>query len=167
MRTIAFRYWNFNRRYNSFEQFTRLQETKHTVHINKRPLQFTSYTHMAFRLFFNWSTDVKTSVPSTELKYRCMSNCADRLVGWTDRSISIGDKSSNEHDAGSFYECIMFCISIRRMSIFIMLNLGRRRVVSPIHIPLYVPQQRTPGSPRFHTTDVARSSQLQDSHINL
>ena len=27
MRTIAFPYWNFSRRYNSFEQFTRLQET--------------------------------------------------------------------------------------------------------------------------------------------
>jgi len=32
MRTIAFPYWNFSRHYNSFEQFTRLQETKHRVH---------------------------------------------------------------------------------------------------------------------------------------
>jgi hypothetical protein len=110
---------------------------------------------------------VKTSVPSTELKYRCMSNCGDRLFGWTHRSISIGDNSSNEHDAGSFHECIMFCISIRRMSIFIMLSLGRRRVVSPIHIPLYVPQQMTPGSTRIDTTNIARSSQLLHSHINL
>ena len=52
MRTIEFPYKNFSRRYNSFEQFARLQETKHRVH-NDRPVQFTSYAHKAFRLFFN------------------------------------------------------------------------------------------------------------------
>ena len=75
--------------------------------------------------------------------------------------------NSNEHDVGSSHEFTMFCISIRRMAIFIMLNLGRRRVVSAIHIPLNVPQQRTlwTDSLRLDTADVARSAQLLPSHI--
>ena len=52
------------------------------------------------------------------------------------------------------------------MSIFIMFSLGRRRVVSPIYIPLYVPQQRTPDSLRIDISDVARSALLLHLHIN-
>lgn len=82
----------------------------------------------------NW-----TNVPALTKKSktcRWISECADRLVGRINRSITMGKSNSNEHDTGYFHECIMFCISIGRMSIFIMLSLGRRRAVSPIHITL-------------------------------
>jgi hypothetical protein len=95
------------------------------------------HTYKAFRLFSNWSADVKTtSVRSRDLDYRWMSDCADdHLVRRIGRFITMGNNNSNEHDAGCFHECIMFCISIRWVSVFIMLNLERRRAVSAIHIP--------------------------------